>query len=128
MKRKLEEEDKENNKRIFLGNKIKIFVTYDNKLNELDIEENKTIDELKKEIEEKLKIKKEYQILKKQDEEYAYENTIEENKIKNEETIILINTEEKEENNDITFCGIFILLIKRFMFFIKSKCESNIFL
>jgi hypothetical protein len=130
MKRKLEEENKENNKRKLIeeNKTIKIFISYDNKLNELDIEEEKSIEELKKVIEEKIKIKKEYQILKKLDDNFVYEETLKENNIKNEETLILINTEEKEENEEIKLCGKFLKIIKRFMFCIKSKRKSNLFL
>jgi hypothetical protein len=88
---------------------MKIFISYSNQLLELETKENQTIQELKKEIEKKIDIKKEYQILKKNTGDFIYENTIKDNEIKEEETIQLINLEnddffEKKELKEL-LCG-----------------------
>jgi hypothetical protein len=88
---------------------MKIFINYNNKLIEIDnIEENNSIEKLKKEIEERIKIKKEYQIIKNKEDDFLYEKTIKENNIKDEEILYLINLNEEEVEEvsyNKSYCG-----------------------
>jgi hypothetical protein len=65
-------------------------------------------------LEEKFNINKEYIILMNKNNDFIYEKTIKENKINDEEILILLNTEEEKEilkEEDIHYCGkIFLFL------------------
>jgi hypothetical protein len=90
------------NKQIIIFNfkqgTMKIFISFNEKLNEIEIKEDKTINELKQEIEGKYNIKKEFQILRKSNGDFCFENTIIDNKIKEEDILHLLNIEEGEDN------------------------------
>jgi hypothetical protein len=108
--REINNEDEEiKSKDIWIeNNKIKIFISYNDETKEIEIEENNNIDDLKKLIEEKFKVKKEYQILKNQNEDFFFEKTIKENNIKDEETLYLFNIEEVNNDKNNHLCGNFL--------------------
>jgi hypothetical protein len=98
----------EQNRRSKRRNLMKIFISYNNETIEIELNDKKLDYELfKKEIEEKTKVKNEFQILKKNNGEIFYinNNNNNENKINNEETLYLYNIEEELVKKEVNLCG-----------------------
>jgi hypothetical protein len=84
---------------------IKIFFVYNNNTTEIEIKSNKTIQQLKQVIEERIKIPKEFVIIKNEFGDFIFEKTLIENNITNEQ-LLYINVEEDDfKKEKELYCG-----------------------